>query len=117
MTHHPDYNNNVFSVHTDFAILGADILKEMTPQMRIQMKDFPKAMLDQVEPFEKGKNWINNDYYGRFGVFSAIFTFFIDPYGPFCPLSAMVRAEKTSDLIKEARDITILHLKEYDELL
>ena len=83
MTHHPAYNNNVFSVHADFAILGADISKDMAPQMRVQMKDFPKKMLDQVTPFEKGSNWINNDYYGTFGALSAIFTFFINPYGPF----------------------------------
>ena len=117
MTHHPEYKNNVFSVHADFAILAADISKEMAPHMRIQMKDFPKAMLDQVEPFEKGINWINNDYYGRFGVFSAIFTFFINPHGPFSQSSAQVQGERTSDLIKEAEDITILHLKESDELL
>ena len=117
MTHHPEYKNNVFSVHADFAILAADISKEMAPQMQIQMKDFPKAMLDQVEPFEKGNNWINNDYYGRFGIFSAIFTFFINPSGPFKQSPPLVRGEKTSDLIKKAGDVTILHLKEYDELL
>ena len=117
LTHHPAYNNNVFSVHADFAKLGDDISKTMDPEIRVQMKDFPKAMLQQVAPFKKGANWVNYDYYGPFGALSAIFTFFINPYGPFSRSPSQVQGKTTDDLIKEAGDVTVLHLKEYDELI
>jgi hypothetical protein len=117
MTEHPAYNNNVFCVHADFAKLGDDIPKELSPQMRVQMKDFPSSKMDKVLPFEKGKGCFSNDYYGPLGTFSAMFTFFLNPYGPFKQGSNKPIGKTTNQLIKESGDVIILNLKEYDELL
>ena len=117
MTHHPFYNNNAFTVHADVVKLGDDIPKEMSPQIRVQMKDFPISKMDKVIPFEKGTSWYNNNYYGTFGYLSLIYTFKISPNGPCKQPPKESLGQTTSNLIEEAGDVTVLGLKEYEELL
>ena len=99
----------------DLANLGDDIRKEMPPQMRVQMKDFPKEKMDQLVPFEKGTTWYNNDYYGPYGVLGAIFTHFLKSPFSYPPKEKL--GKTTDELIKESEEVIVLHLKEYDELL
>ena len=80
------------------------------------MKDFPASKMDQVLPFEKGKSWFNNDYLGRFGIFSGLYTI-LRPNGPMNQGPKEPVGKTLEELCKESGDVTCLNLKEYDELI
>ena len=111
-------------VFADSVILGSDIPKDMQPTIRGQMKDYPKSKLKDLMPFPGGKP-INKDIedmglldeYGKFGTVDALVEAFTN--GTFFDMHdvELKIGKTTQEHMDQDGSITVLGLKEYDELV
>ena len=94
---HPRYAENVVMVMADVVKMGEEI-KAISPKRRIYMKDFPECKTDQLMPFEEDVLWVGRPY----------------PFDE--PVTKRI-GHSTKQLIESKVEVTILNLKEYDELI
>ena len=108
----------------DVVKLGDDIPKDTPPAIRISMKDYPKSLLKKLQPFPDGKPIDPNvedmktlDEYGKYGSQEGLMAEY--QAGNFLKMHDVEDkiGKTTKEYIDQDGNITILGLKEYEELL
>ena len=124
VVYHPFYADKIFMLFGDVVKLGDDIPKDTPPVIRISMKDYPKSLVKELQPFPGGKLIDPNvedlqslDEYGKYGSREGLTAEF--KAGNVFKMHDV--DNKIGNAAKEHIDqdgnVTILGLKEYDELL
>ena len=109
----------------DSVKLGDDIPKDTPAAIRIQMEDYPKSLVKELQPFAGGKpidpqqedmKLLNE--YGKYGTKEAMMEAFQAGNGPLKMYDVTDKIGKTTkEHIDEDGNVIVLGLKEYDELL
>ena len=108
----------------DVAKLGDDIPKDTPPVIRISMKDYPRSLLKKLQPFPGGKPIDPNvedtktlDEYGKYGSQEGLMAEF--QKGNFFKMHDVEDkiGKTTKEHIDQDGNVTVLGLKEYEELL
>ena len=124
VVYHPFYEDKIFMIFADSVKLGDDVPKDTPPLIRIQMKDYPKSLLKELQPFPGGKpinpdeeDMNNLDEYGKYGTAEGLMEAF--QAGKVFKMHEVKDkiGIKTKDHIDEDGNVIILGVKEYDELL
>ena len=124
VVYHPFYADKIFMLFSDVVKLGDDIPKDTPPAIRISMKDYPKSLLKELQPFPGGKLIDPNvedmkslDEYGKYGSQEGLMAEF-QAGNVFKMHDVEDKIGKTlKECIDQDGNVTVLGLKEYDELL
>ena len=124
VVYHPFYADKIFMLFADVVKLGEDIPKDTPPVVRISMKDYPKSLLKQLQPFPGGspidqdiKDMSSLDEYGKYGSQKGMMEEF--QKGTVFKMHDVEEkiGKTTKEHIDEDGNVIVLGLKEYDELL
>ena len=121
---HPFYADKIFILFGDVVKIGDDIPMDTPPVIRIAMKDYPKSLLKKLQPFPGGKlidpkveDMESLDEYGKYGSQEGLMAEY--QAGNFLKMHDVEDkiGKTTKELIDQDGIITILGLKEYEELI
>lgn len=123
VVHHPGYENKIFMIFADAVQMGDDI-PHMEPQLRGQMKDYPKSRLSELEPFPGGKpiDTTVEDMgllveYGKYETLENLMKAFTSRnFWEMHEVDSKI-GSTTQKHIDDDGNVVVLGLKEYDELV